>query len=357
MTDRLAHWRANLAGQQPKIYEDQPQDGWYMRRLKAKGPFVAAAIWLDVETGEQVCRVGNQMRNVKTEWMWLSKNPCTEESATHFWTHGKWPDGATSTPSGSTAPQATDGTEPGSVATYQDDDATAPAREAKPGDNIKDDGDSFATMARECTAATDNARTWLRSVGATIASEEASKAATDHIGELRKAVKSVEAWKEVNVAPLYQSYKAELKRANDTIEPLEKAIAHLLKLMTAWQIAERDRLRALEEKREAEAKRIEAENVAKLKEAEAAPLLAEPVQLEAVPEKIDTRANVKGFAGGRTIALRTYSEYVIDDFAKALRAVKDEPEIREAMLDAAKRLHKTGDLPKGFKIEQKERAA
>lgn len=350
-TDRHAHWRANLAGQHPKIYEDQPQDGWYMRKLKAKGPFVAAAIYLHPETGEQVCRVGNQMRSVKTEWLWLSKNPCTEESATYFFTHGTWPDG-TERPS---QPTKVDGIGPEPVTAVQDA-ATTPARDAKPGDNIGST-DPFETMCREATASLDNARDWAKRVGNKVENEDAAKAATDHVNEIAKSVSAWDDWKERVVTPLYRAYKAEQKKHADAIEPLQTAIAHLKKLVGAWQMAERDRLQKLEEERQREAERIEAENLAKLKEVEEAPLIAPPIELETVPEKIDTRATVKGFGGGRAVRLVTYTEYAIDNFAVALKTVKDEPEIREAMLAVAKRLHKTGNLPKGFKIEQKERAA
>lgn len=349
-TDRYAHWRQNLAGLKPPITEE-PQDGFYKRRLVAKGPFVAAAIWHD-ETGKQVCRVGTEMRDVKAEWLWLAKNPADEEAVLWFWSHGVWPDGAPAAPQ--MVPSRDEGVEP--VETRTDEPAGADDDETPgPGHN-SGDLDAYGAMVHDLTAETENARNWLRSIGAKISDAVQAAAAADKITALRAIAARAEAWKTENVEPLYRTYKTEQDRYTAIFNPTKAALDHLLKLVTDFQKAEKKRLADEAAAVEAQRAAVAAENAKREAAAKEQPLLAEaPLEM---PDAIDTSVKIKGFSGGRAINLRKTSAIVITDFAKALKAVKDEPEIAAAVLAAAKRLHKEkGALPAGTAMEAGERAA
>ena len=45
--EQMAWHRAAMRGENPDRIEDQPQPGWYRRRLVKGGPFVPVKIWLD----------------------------------------------------------------------------------------------------------------------------------------------------------------------------------------------------------------------------------------------------------------------------------------------------------------------
>lgn len=67
---------------------DEPQCGWFKRRLVKGGPFVPARIWLYAETdpvtGELMadetlqCEVNGQHADAHEAWLWLCANPITE---------------------------------------------------------------------------------------------------------------------------------------------------------------------------------------------------------------------------------------------------------------------------------------
>lgn len=75
------------AGGLPQITQE-PQCGWFKRRLVKGGPWVPARIWLeqptDPETGELAgdevmrCEVGGKERDPVDEWTWLCSAPITE---------------------------------------------------------------------------------------------------------------------------------------------------------------------------------------------------------------------------------------------------------------------------------------
>ena len=68
---------------------NEPQEGYYRRRLVRGGPWVAARIWwvrgdIDQETSHQMsddvlrCVVNGRRRDPYREWLWLAKEPITE---------------------------------------------------------------------------------------------------------------------------------------------------------------------------------------------------------------------------------------------------------------------------------------
>jgi hypothetical protein len=64
--------------------DDEPQAGFYKRRLVKNGPWVAARIWLDAELDEDGalaseermrCEVGGTERDAADQWSYLSSHP------------------------------------------------------------------------------------------------------------------------------------------------------------------------------------------------------------------------------------------------------------------------------------------
>lgn len=81
------HRRA-LAGIAQPVHAEDPQPGWYRRRLVKGGPWVPAQIWieqvLDADTGELTepettrCKVNGEEVDAIREWLWLAKNPISQ---------------------------------------------------------------------------------------------------------------------------------------------------------------------------------------------------------------------------------------------------------------------------------------
>ena len=66
--------------------KQEPQCGWFKRRLVKQGPWVPARIWLyqPIEDGELVgdetyqCEVNGQYADAEDQWLWLCQNAITE---------------------------------------------------------------------------------------------------------------------------------------------------------------------------------------------------------------------------------------------------------------------------------------
>lgn len=77
----LAWHSDSLNGLAPAMHPEEPQCGWFKRRLVKGGPFVPARIWLEQEidpvTGELLadevlrCEVNGNTRDPHEEWQWL----------------------------------------------------------------------------------------------------------------------------------------------------------------------------------------------------------------------------------------------------------------------------------------------
>lgn len=87
----LAHIAKNGTGTRngPRISENEPQCGWYLRKLVKNGAFVPCRIWLeqpiDAATGEltgpeqMLCEVDGKRRNPLDEWTWICAKPISED--------------------------------------------------------------------------------------------------------------------------------------------------------------------------------------------------------------------------------------------------------------------------------------
>lgn len=82
LTDDEAYkwWREALQTKRQPRYLNEPQAGWYKRRVASRGPFVAARIWWEQEVddcGELLsepvlrCIVNGQPKDPFDQWIWL----------------------------------------------------------------------------------------------------------------------------------------------------------------------------------------------------------------------------------------------------------------------------------------------
>lgn len=86
MIDDREWWRSALAGEKPAITEN-PEPGFYKRRLVKGGPFVPVAIWIEEERDEagdlmsdQIvkCTVDGRLGDVDSTWSYCAGSPITE---------------------------------------------------------------------------------------------------------------------------------------------------------------------------------------------------------------------------------------------------------------------------------------
>ena len=82
----LDFWKASLAGEKPAITEE-PQAGYYRRRLVKGGPFVPVRIWHEgardengdlIEDERTLCSVDGRLVDAADHWTYCADNPVTE---------------------------------------------------------------------------------------------------------------------------------------------------------------------------------------------------------------------------------------------------------------------------------------
>lgn len=85
--------RAALINPRTPVIEDEPQCGWFRRRLVKGGSWVPGRIWIEREltaTGELACdeqlrcEVLGEWRDPIREWAFLASNPITEAAYEHL---------------------------------------------------------------------------------------------------------------------------------------------------------------------------------------------------------------------------------------------------------------------------------
>jgi hypothetical protein len=81
--DEYRWWRDKLerGSFAPDPINDDPQCGFYLRRLVKRGPYVTAHIWL--EDGELRCEVDGREVDPVEQWSYLADNPITEGE--YYW--------------------------------------------------------------------------------------------------------------------------------------------------------------------------------------------------------------------------------------------------------------------------------
>jgi len=94
----LYSWHAAaLAGSHPPIH-DEPQPGWFKRKLVRGGPFVAVEIWMEqpVEDGELLapevlrCEIDGVAADPHDQWTYVADNPISEAQFRHMRADARW---------------------------------------------------------------------------------------------------------------------------------------------------------------------------------------------------------------------------------------------------------------------------
>ena len=99
----LYAWHSNalrgaLADDMPTT--EEPQCGWFKRRLVRGGPFVPARIWMyqpvDPETGDLVgdevlqCEIGGRFADPEVQFPWLARHPISEQEFNYLTALADW---------------------------------------------------------------------------------------------------------------------------------------------------------------------------------------------------------------------------------------------------------------------------
>lgn len=351
MSDQYTWWRQalKLAGDCRELTRDQirmlgasesdPQSGFFRRRRYKDAPFIPVAIWF--QDGKLVCLDGGKSAS-EPHAVWVSclRHPVTEATYRAVLDSGEaWPD--------------------------------EPPAPPKDHNQVKT-GDAAVDLEAEFKAEMETATTFLKKPVET--QEQADKIAVwaKKVAEIKT---KADAEFDVEKKPI----REEAKRVDDRWrfrQDIESFAKLLKRSLDSWlkelgrREAERQRL-AREEadklKREAEAKAREAEKAKTLQEGGVATLFAEEVnrEAEALAEKArraDQEAAARSVSAGRTgakVSLRTYYVHEITDYDALLMALKDEPEVREAVDKIAARIARTAGapVPAGMKRVEDRKAA
>lgn len=93
-------WEKLAAKERPPIQVDQPEPGYYRRRLVKNGPFVACRIWIerdiDPDTGEIIaddkylCTVDGKPASAMEQWSWLASHAISKEEYDFMLADADW---------------------------------------------------------------------------------------------------------------------------------------------------------------------------------------------------------------------------------------------------------------------------
>lgn len=305
MTDAYQFWRDALAGKAQPISADHPQPGYYKARKGKGGPWTPVAIW--EKDGALVARFGPEMANPLDIWTWCSGNPVSKDDAKHAFEKGTFP-----------------------------------------GEIGHNSGDM--SLAAEIVDAADRAFKWVEST------EIKNKVGADTCANMRQRLldlaKKADKERDEKKRPHLEAGRAIDAEYKPLVEQATQAANALRDELTKWMRAEEAKARAeAEAKRKAEQERIEKERAELLKANPIAEFTEEPPLPLAPIEPPKVQA---GGQAGRKAGLRTVVRFEIDDYAAALEAVKDHPDVRDAVQKAAVQRAKTGIAIPGLKrIEEK----
>lgn len=325
--DEFNHWRSALEGNPGPISADEPQCGYYRKRQSKDGPWIPVAIWMHAEQG-MVCRVGKEMKDPLDVWTWVAKNPVKKEDAQIAFKTGAWP-------------------------------GDAPPVAAAMGDN-NPPSEPIELIPLEVEAAD----AFLAKVG-TIKTQVDSDIASNKVSNLRELRAKADAAHKEEKAPHLAAGRA-VDEKYRVREDADAAGKRLLAAITLFQNAERARLQKIADdkaaKERAEWEKQQAAARAKA-EAEAA---SKQVTLEEIleqtpappPPKAAEPVKVKsGGASGKAISLRTVKIATITDYAAALNALKDHPDLKSLVQTLCDRACKAGVPLAGVEYSTQQVAA
>lgn len=252
-------WRQALAGNPGPVHDGQPQCGFYRTRQHKDGPWLPAAIWLDVGDGHVSlrCQIGTRQTDASEAWTRLARHPVSEADYRAATKTGVWP--------------------------------TDPSGHNQRTVDLNADADDEASLAEE----------WLREHPAITSREQADMAANMRSALLTTEKRAKEACA-AEVAPLEAEITAVKQRYLPLIERVRTLADRLRGMGGDWLRGQ------------------EAAGKAAMAEAEAAGLAVTVVPVRSA-----------GGARGNAMSLRTQRRAVVTDYAAALHAVRDHPDVVE----------------------------
>lgn len=311
MSTAYGYWKDALAGHSPAPIVDDPQPGFYRSRRKAGAP-LPLAIW--IEDGKVTGRMGggDDARELTRDrlnevWNFACANPVTEEAYRAVAERGEpWPDM----------------------------DATVSDQLAQSGHN-RPPTDPATLLHEQIEAASAGASEY-----ATIASDEAlARAQTlrsrllELSGEADKTRKAEKAPHQAKADAVDDQWMPLVKKAKEFADKIKSA-------MNAWGTKKH-------EAAEAQRRAIEAAQRKAMEEGRPAP--APPPVVPAAPAK------VKGAAGRAASGTPVKVVKAITDYAACYAYVSEQPEVRDAIMQAAQRLVTAGHTVPGTEVKEEIR--
>lgn len=292
--DQYEFWRRRLAGEQLPIHDGEYQAGFY--RVKSRdGTHHPVAYWFGKD-GKVRCRIGDKdvSEQIAAErWMWASKWPITHELYKSVIGGAPWPD---------------------------QHEMVTKSNQAPPDDSFEGLKEAIDDLAREAAR--------LISKGAAQTQDDADRASdlANRISDLQKkadGIRAAEKKPHDEAAKAVQAKWLPILDAADIYKRLKNAV--VAPFLTKKQAAER-------EEREAAAK-------------------------AGTPLPEQARSTTKAGTRGRSVALRTQKQVVIEDRAAVLAYFADGQQMTDFLQDMAERAVRAGVTPKGVKVNETQVAA
>lgn len=295
------YWMDALNGNFGAVHDGHPQPGFYKRKADKNGNWNAVAIWMEgdnalaVEAGKSV--------DASDIWTWVCQKPITEDVYRRVERGEGWPD----------------------------------AIESMIGDNNPPAGEAAADeVENACKEA-------LEAAKSVTTQTEADKLG-NHRDRLAKLWTTKDKERVAEKAPFLAAEREIDAKFKPILSKVEDAGKTVKAALTVWLKAEQAR--------------IDAENAAKAKaerEAREAAIAANKPPPEPAP--VQEVARPKVGTSGRATALRTFKSAIITDYAKALAAVADNPEIKALVQTLADRAARADVALAGCEIHSEQRAA
>lgn len=330
----------------------EPQPGFYRRRAYKDGPFVPIAIWrandqfVCLSDGKQIG--ADQIEQV---WTWCCRWPITEALYHEVVKGGAWPDEPP-------APKDHNQVKTGDDAVDLMAEFEAEAELAK----------DFLKKPVQSQEQADQIAVWSKKIAGILSSANVKfKAEKQPWTDGGKKVDDRWRWRQ-DADTLAKSLKRSLDAWLNELDRREKE-----RQRRAAEEAARIQREADEARRKAEeaerAAQVEAEDGSVSMFANEAQREADRLDAERKAQELAERAaqanreaearNVNAGRTGARVSLRTFYEARIVDYDKLVMALKDEPEVREAIAKIANRIARTqgAAMPEGSERIEERRAA
>jgi hypothetical protein len=328
IVDRWTWWRNALAGKVGPIHDGDPQQGYYRVRPK-DGQWEPVAIFYPEGSDQIVAYRAGKEVDADRIWTWACRNPISYEAYDKAINGGGFDD--------------------------------EPPRAPGIGDN-SGEADPFDALRIEFEGEAEQAREFLKSEVKTQSDADRAGIWSKRLSDISKRA---DGQREVEKAPHLAASRAVDDRwrplVNDPKDLATKLKRHVETFMIAQKRAEEARARAAAE--EAARLRREAEEAAAAQRLAPEPdeqAEAERAELIRRAQEAEKAAEVRNATAGRTgarVALRTDKRARIVDFDACLAALKDRPEIVDAVQSLANRAVKSGFSLPGVEVELVEKVA